>query len=115
MSETVTEPPVDTWAILELMGHRRRAIGRVTTRQLAGREFIAIDRIDAEEPVTQLYGAEAVYCLTPVTEEQARKAVEALVFRHRLLPPTTAELTEALDTWDDDGFTDDSEDAVIAP
>lgn len=71
MSET-TEEQYEGWTILELMGHRR-IIGYMKQQEIAGRAFLRVD-IPSEPPVTQFYGAEAVYCLTPTTEETARRA-----------------------------------------
>jgi len=62
------------WAILELMGCRR-LIGYLTEQEIAGRAFLRIDVL-TEPPATQFYGAEAVYCITPATEETARAAAK---------------------------------------
>ena len=62
------------WVILELMGHRRLT-GYLTEQEIAGRAFLRID-VPTEPPATQFYGAEAVYCITPTTEELARKAAQ---------------------------------------
>lgn len=64
------------WAILELMGHRRLA-GHVREVTLAGAGFIRLDVYEGdatEAAVTQFYPPSSVYCLTPTTEEAARKA-----------------------------------------
>lgn len=58
------------WALLELMGHRRFA-GLVQDVEVFGRRLVRLD-IPSEPPVTQFYGADAVYCVTPVGEETAR-------------------------------------------
>lgn len=62
------------WVILELMGHRRLT-GYLTEQEIAGRPFLRID-IPADPPATQFYGAEAVYCITPTTEEMAKRAAK---------------------------------------
>jgi len=62
------------WAILELMGHRRLA-GFVQEVELAGAGMIRLDVPgdgDAME-ATQFYSPAALYCLTPTTEETARR------------------------------------------
>ncbi len=73
------------WIILELMGHRR-----LTEHEIAGRAFLRID-VPSEPPATQFYGAEAVYCITPTTEEIARAAAKlssvAPIHRWELPPP----------------------------
>jgi hypothetical protein len=63
------------WVILELMGHRRLA-GFLSEQAIGGASFL---RIDVPAPdgkgntATQFYTGSAVYCITPVTEELARK------------------------------------------
>ncbi len=66
----------DTWAILELMGHRRLA-GRVSEATIGGGDFLRIDipGKDGQES-TQFYSPASVYCITPTTEEIARKTAE---------------------------------------
>jgi hypothetical protein len=75
-ASTVDNPDekVSGWAILELMGHRR-LIGFLSEQEIAGRALLRIDVL-TEPPVTQFYGADAVYCITPVTEEMARRAAK---------------------------------------
>lgn len=70
----------DEWAIVELMGHRRLA-GKVTEAAVFGATMLRLDiwLPGAERPaMTQLYGAGAVYCLTPCGEQTARKAAARL-------------------------------------
>lgn len=69
----------DTWAIVELFGHSKIA-GRVTEQQIAGSTFLRVDVPDREgQPgFTRFYGANAIYALTPVDEEIARRAAEAI-------------------------------------
>jgi hypothetical protein len=71
----VAEVPFEGWAILELMGHRKLA-GYVREQEVAGAGFIRIDvpRVGADENVaTQFYAPGALYCLTPTTEDVARR------------------------------------------
>jgi hypothetical protein len=66
------EPKFDQWAILELMGHRRLA-GRVTDAVIGGGAFLRIDIPTKKgELITQFYSPQAVYCISPTTEELAR-------------------------------------------
>jgi hypothetical protein len=90
------------WAIVELMGHRRLA-GHVTEQEIAGAPFLRLDIHDpGGEVVTQFYSPGSVYCLTPTTEEIARKMGE----RSRPQPVTRYELEwsrpSAQDDLDDD-------------
>lgn len=58
------------------MGHRRLA-GHVTEVLIAGAPMLRIDipGKDAAAPVkaTQFYGGASLFCITPTTEEMARK------------------------------------------
>jgi len=69
--------PFESWAILELMGHRRLG-GKVTEVELFGAKMC---RIDIPQPndtpeFTQYYGGGAIYCMTPCSEETARGIAE---------------------------------------
>jgi hypothetical protein len=74
------------WAILELMGHRRLA-GYVQEVELAGAGMLRLDVpgwIHTEPTgeqkerggATQFYSPASVYCLTPTTEETARRVAD---------------------------------------
>lgn len=77
MSDQVFE----SWAILELMGHRRRA-GLVKEVEMGGGKLLRIDipieqaEGKPEEFVTEFYGASAIYALRPSSEEIARRFVK---------------------------------------
>lgn len=71
MSESSKE--YEGWAILELMG-KRRLIGYLSEVTIAGATMLRIDVLTAEGQSTQYYGAQAVYAITPTTEETARRA-----------------------------------------
>ncbi|MGE5801580.1 MAG: hypothetical protein ACM358_04945 [Gemmatimonadota bacterium] len=59
------------WAIVELMGHRKLA-GHVSEVTIAGAAMLRLD-VPSEPPVTQFYGGAAIYCITPTSEELARR------------------------------------------
>lgn len=69
----MTEEAFQGWVILELMGHRRLG-GYVREQEIAGQAFLRIDipGEDGEFAATQYYGASAIYCMTPTTEEIAK-------------------------------------------
>jgi len=86
---TATEK-FEGWAILELMGHRRLA-GHVSEVEIAGHGMLRLDvpslpyeEIDSsvwprEDIVaTQFYSPASLYCLTPTTEDVARKLAASL-------------------------------------
>jgi hypothetical protein len=63
-----------SWAILELMGHRRLG-GFVSETTLAGGAFLRIDvpgDVEGEVHSTQFYSPGSVYCLTPCAEAVAK-------------------------------------------
>ena len=64
------------WAILELMGHRRLA-GKISEAVIGGAAMTRIDVPRGDGFSTQFYGASALYCVTPTTEEIARRLAES--------------------------------------
>lgn len=62
--------PFAGWAVIELFGHRVLA-GYVTEATIAGAGMLRID-IASQEPVTQYYAPQALFSITPVTEEAAK-------------------------------------------
>jgi hypothetical protein len=81
----------DQWAIVELMGHRKLA-GRVSERIIAGQPLLQIDvpEVSQNGGYTQFYGASSLYCLTPTTEEIARR----YTLFHRERPVQSYELPQ---------------------
>ena len=88
MTET---PSFEGWAILELMGHRRLA-GYVMEQVIAGAGMLRIDIPGQakEQDVTQFYSPASVYCLTPSSEDVARRLASRInpapVSAYELLP-----------------------------
>lgn len=75
MTEPVQEEAATTWALVELMGHRRLA-GRVTKDETFGAPQLRVDVFvgDAvEAALTQFYAPAALYCVTPISESVARR------------------------------------------
>lgn len=91
-------------AIVELMGHRKLA-GYIREVTIAGGAFLRLD-IPCDPPVTQYYGSSAVYCITPTTEEIAKRAAQASrptpVHRYELAAPASS----TRDDVDDDDVDD---------
>lgn len=71
----VSAPTFDSWAIVELMGHRVRA-GRAQEVELAGGKMLRVDIPTEGGDVTEFYSTSAIYALRPCTEEIARQHCE---------------------------------------
>jgi hypothetical protein len=88
------------WAIMELMGHRKLA-GYVREQEVAGSGFLRIDVPGGtagqpeDDVATQFYAPGALYCLTPTTEDVARRFAAGCqpepVTRWELPPAKSAE------------------------
>lgn len=82
------------WAIVELMGHLRRA-GRVSEVEQFGTKLLRIDvPVGPEEFVTEFYGGSSIYRLRPSAEDVARAVAEQIgdprpvsPVNYRLPPP----------------------------
>jgi len=107
------------WAIVELMGHRKLA-GHCSEATIAGTAFLRLD-VPSDPPVTQYYGGSAIYCITPTTEDLARKIAEQSrptpVHVYELPAPRTPTAQEIEDSIEraedfdsDDGDPDDEDD-----
>lgn len=104
----MSEDKFEGWAIVELMGHRRLA-GFVTEQEIAGHPFLRLDIVGRttkiideddgpevalhggfEGGTTQFYSPQAVYCITPTTQDIAvtigRRSHPAPVQRYELEP-----------------------------
>lgn len=87
----------ERWVLLELMGHRRLA-GKLTEETIGGASFL---RIDVPDGATQFYSPAAVYAITPITEDVARRFAQ----RNRPTPIQTYELPKP----DESDFDDEDE------
>lgn len=90
MSSEAEAPAFSEWVILELLGHRRLA-GLLTEQQIAGHGFLRLDvpgESDETWSASQWYSPASVYCITPTTEEIARKVAR----QNRPEPATRWEL-----------------------
>jgi len=69
----------DQFCIVELFGHQKIA-GRVTEQVIGGQGFIRVDvpNTKRNEGFTRMYGAGAIYSITPVSEEIANLAAESI-------------------------------------
>ena len=80
----------ESWAILELMGHRKLA-GLVKTESLGGAPFIRIDVYSTTKiELTQYYNPSAIYSILPVSKEIAIRFTEANIH----MPVTRWELMD---------------------
>ena len=111
------DPTFEGWAFLELMGHRKLA-GFVREQNFAGAGLIRIDVPGEDGNVaTQFYSPAALYCLTPTTEEMARrfaKNVRPEPVTRWELPPATKERREDLDDGELEQTDDDDDEGQAA-
>ena len=70
---------LDHWVIIELFGHQRIA-GFASETVIAGSAFIQVDvpAVGNDKAFTRLYGPSAIYSMTFVDEETAKRAVGAI-------------------------------------
>lgn len=112
-----TKTTFDCWAILELFGHVRLA-GRVTEASIGGCSFLRVDVPEREgegEGVkfTRYFGNGAIYSMTPVTEEVARRVGDgnaAAPVKPWEMPK--AALPSARDDYDSDDLRGDDPDEI---
>lgn len=92
MSETTSK--IESWAIIEFFGHKKMA-GIATTENFGPSVMLRVDipETPRQPAFTQYYGMSSIYCLSPVTEEAARKTAESL----NVAPPIPYELGAAID------------------
>ena len=95
MERAKEDSKFESWAVLELMGHRKLA-GFVQETQIAGAGMLRLD-VPGDAPgkfkATQFYSPSSVYALTPTTEEVCRafaKRAEPAPISRWELPATTA-------------------------
>jgi len=80
MEDTMSENNTfESFCIVELFGHQKIA-GRVTEQVIAGQGFVRVDVPETKRQAgfTRLFGAGAIYSITPVSEEIALQAAERI-------------------------------------
>ncbi len=86
MADQQPSQAFDQWGIVEVMGHKKYA-GHITEQVIAGSALVRVDvpevKLAGEPPrvvnsFTKLVGVGSVYCITPTTEEVARKMADQL-------------------------------------
>jgi hypothetical protein len=63
----------EQWCLVEIFGHQKYA-GLVTEQQIGGANFVRVDVPETarSKPFTKLFGASAIYSMTPIEEDVAR-------------------------------------------
>ena len=88
MTDAESKIPFESWAIVEIMGHRKLA-GRVTEETIGGSAMLRIDvppvdaregsygqKLESRAQFTQYFGGSAIFSITPCTEKVARQAAD---------------------------------------
>lgn len=114
MAEEQIQPEVtpETWALVEIMGHRTRA-GRISEVVIAGAKFLRVDiPTDDGQFITEYYGGSSIYAIRPGTEEIIRANRPAMRIPSRPLafkePPPQLPSRADVDSMDDDGQAGDT-------
>lgn len=97
----------NTWAIVEILGHKRFA-GYLTEQTFGVATLIRVDVPETEQPerngwkgkipahktpsYSKLIGVSSIYCITPCTEEVARKAAAVIEADNQPLPVSLPQL-----------------------
>lgn len=89
--------------IVEVMGHRRFA-GLVTEQVIGGASFVRVDvpAVDGRAAFCKLIGAGSIYMITPVSEEVAQAAANAL--RSEAMPVYCPSIQPALPFGGEDDY-----------
>lgn len=76
------EQKLETWAIVELMGHNTIA-GYISEQTIAGSAMLRVDvpATASSQPFTKFFGGSAIYGITPTTQEIAERAAQKLEVR----------------------------------
>lgn len=102
------------WAIVEVMGHKKYA-GLVGEQLIAGAALVRVDVPDTPHRpgYTKLVGVGSIYCITPVEEDLARRAADALERYSEPVPVYIPEQRQlAAGTVDADLIDEDDDDVV---
>ena len=74
----------DSWGIVEVMGHKQYA-GHISEQAIGSASLVRVDVPETEQPggvttkpYSKLIGVGSVYCITPTTEEIARRAAQRI-------------------------------------
>lgn len=70
----------DSWGVVEVMGHQTYA-GRVTEQTVGGQAFVRVDvpAVGETPAFTKLFGSGSIYCITPTSEDVARRMAAQVI------------------------------------
>ena len=91
-------PVVEFWARVELMGHRVR-YGHIREVEMFGAKLMRVDIHNSLGCETEFYGGSAIYCVRPISEEDARKNAEPY---KSPAPARLAHHQDDIDDYEDD-------------
>lgn len=100
------------WGVVEMLGHRRLA-GHIGEQTIAGSSLVRVDvpETPGKPGYTKLIGLASIYCITPTSEEVARRAATELERWNDPLPvqlPAQIAAGEAPRATPDDSGDDES-------
>jgi hypothetical protein len=105
------ETKFETWAMVELFGHGR-IVGLVTEQAIGGASFIRVDvpKVDGTTDFTRLFGASAIYAISPITKDLAVRLAQLMSARpvEPYEIPKLAESTGTVNDRDDDREEDEA-------
>ena len=91
------EKKFNEWALVELYGHQR-IVGKVSEATIGGCAFVRVDvpEVGEQKEFTRYFGNNAIYSLSPVSEEIARSLLTSCrnvpVHAYELVQPRTQAL-----------------------
>lgn len=95
----MAEVPFEGWAIVELMGHRKRP-GRVSEVEMFGGKLLRVDIPAEGGDITEFYGVTSIYALRPCSEEVARQAMRSVYDLPVIRPATFEQIEHRVDPTD---------------
>lgn len=95
---------LDTFGRIEVMGHQS-FVGKLSEEIVCGVALVRVEVQAGGKAFTKLFGAQAIYCITPMTEEEVRELERYAAARLLAPAPPTIAFDEpdgGYSVYDDD-------------